>query len=197
MQLTIASEDELSEAVLEQLAARNGQFQVVQRLRRGGWGYIKRITPGLNQAAVGHPYLVLVDLDTNNCPADLMKSFLGQSVKHRNLQFRVAVRAVESWLLADPAFVTSFLGLPAAHCPSRPDQLNDPKRELVSLAKKSRRAIRHDLVPMAGTSAKQGPNYNAPLVEFVRRFWNVPLASQRSDSLERCLRCLEQWEPSL
>jgi len=37
IQLTIVTEDELSEAVLDRLVKESARFEVVQRLRRGGW----------------------------------------------------------------------------------------------------------------------------------------------------------------
>jgi hypothetical protein len=193
--LTIATEDELSEAVAERLVGATRRFEVVQRLRRGGFGYLRRILPGLNRAAPGHAYLVLTDLDQANCPPQLLTDWLGPVPRHPNLLFRVAVREVESWLLADPALVTDLLGLSAHRVPGNPDTLLDPKRFLIDLARRARSAIRRDLVPRPGSSAQQGPGYNIPLVAFVRRHWNMETARRRSRSLDRTVARLNTWNP--
>jgi hypothetical protein len=54
---------------------------------------------GYNNAARHAPWLVLVDLDDESCAFSLCQSWL--PVPARYLCFRVAVRQVEAWLMAD------------------------------------------------------------------------------------------------
>jgi hypothetical protein len=193
--VTIASEDELSEAVVERLLSETARFRIAGRLRRGGNGYLKRIAGGLNLSAPGHPYVLLTDLDYWPCPSKLRDAYVPAPL-HSNFCFRIAVRTIESWLLADVHFTTKILGVSEALAPSHPDSLPKPKLELVNLARRSRRQIRKDLVPQDGSTAVQGRNYNAPLVAFVRESWRPAVAAERSPSLARCIDRLDAWHPT-
>jgi hypothetical protein len=192
--VTIATEDSLSEAMLEHLLQQSGRFEIASKLREGGFGYLKRIAPGLNRAAAGHPYIILTDLDTWGCPVELQDDFL-EAPRHHNLLFRVAVREVESWLLADQSLTQKLLGLRAGLSPRHPDTLADPKRHLVNLARQSRRNVRDDLVPKRGSSATQGRNYNAVLIQYVQEVWSLKQAAKNSPSLARTIDRLAAWEP--
>ena len=107
------------------------------------------------------------------------------------MRFRVAVRSVEAWLLADSKRFSEFLRVPEKAVPSAPDTLPDAKQTVVELARQSQsREIRKDLVPERGTSGKVGPAYTARLIEFSLRKWRPRIAARNSDSLSRCLASL-------
>jgi hypothetical protein len=80
--------------------------------------------------------------------------------------------------------------------PPNPEEVDDPKDLMVSLAGESRdRRIRHEMVPSPGSGRAVGPAYNARLIEFVmdrQRGWRPAVAAQYSESLDRCLRCLRR-----
>src|ERR1035441_9429449 len=57
----------------------------------------------------------------------------------RLMRLRVAVRELESWLLADSERIAKFLGVAVAEIPADPDSVPDPKRLMVQLARSSRR----------------------------------------------------------
>jgi hypothetical protein len=60
--INLAVEDALSEAVLrEMLKQSQRSFLVGTSLGNQGNSYLKRIIPGLNNAAKGMPYLVLTE----------------------------------------------------------------------------------------------------------------------------------------
>jgi hypothetical protein len=151
--------------------------------------------PGWNQAARSIPFIVLTDLDRYECPAELINDWL-RVPKHRNLLFRVAVREVESWLLADPANFSEFLGVRSSLIPADTDSLPDPKATLVQLARKSRsKTIRGSIVPAKGSTAKQGPDYNGCLCTFIRERWNLEAAKANSPSLARTVDRLSSFVP--
>jgi hypothetical protein len=108
--------------------------------------------------------------------------------------FRIAVRAVEAWLLADRERVAQFLGVRPARVPHDPDGLDDPKEAVVNLARQSRRhAIRNELVPSARSGRRVGPLYTARMIEFVgdeQDGWRPEFAAKASNSLARCLKSL-------
>jgi hypothetical protein len=134
-------------------------------------------------------------LDRHSCPPALISEWLS-APKHHNLLFRVAVREVESWLLADRDGVAAFLGISRTLIPRRPDELQQPKEELIGLAKRSRNRERcRDIVPPPNSTRKQGPGYNGALGMFAQEHWSPDKASQESPSLLRTLEVLRTFEP--
>lgn len=193
--INFATEDELSELVLFRILERIGRYAVGTAYRRGGFGYLRRTIHGWNTAARGIPFIVLTDLDTYPCPPELINEWLPYG-KHPNLLFRIAVREVEAWLLADPANLSQFLNVRRTLIPTPPDAIVDAKAALVGVASRSRsKVIRESIVPKPGSTAKQGPDYNGRLGTFVREHWNVDVAKANSDSLSRTLDRLESFRP--
>lgn len=196
--INLATEDELSECVARRILAHEpGRFQVGYAYRRGGFGYLKRNVQGWNNAAPSIPFLVLTDLDTSYAyPCLLITDWLSSARQHPNLLFRVAVREVEAWLLADHTAFAAYLGIAARQIPSEPDLLADPKAALVELARCTRRRdLRARLAPKSGSTARQGPDYNGCLCEFVNAAWEPERASGRSSSLRRTLDRLHHFKP--
>ncbi len=194
--VNIAVEDELSEMVLRKILQRSERSYVVgQCFRQNGFGYLKKKIAGFNNAAKGIPFIVLTDLDQSPCPASLIATWLPVP-RHNNLIFRVAVREIEAWLLADRQGLAAFLNISEANIPPDPESVNDPKAALIKAAEKSRsRVIREDLIPQKGTTGKQGPNYNGQLCDFVVNHWNVPAAANVATHLKRTLNRLSQFVP--
>src|SRR3954471_10845125 len=104
--LSSAVEGPLDEAVVRRLAHEAG-LSVGAVYGKNGKGRIRRQLHGYNNAAQHNPWLVLVDLDQENCAADLRNLWLPEPASF--MCFRVAVRAVESWLLADRERIAEFL----------------------------------------------------------------------------------------
>jgi len=194
--VNLAVEDELSEAVLRRLLTEaNRGFIVGTVYGRSGYGYLRRTIAGWNRAAKRVPTVVLTDLDNEECAPGLLDRWLS-APKHPNLIFRVAVREVESWLLGDTTNLARYIGCPLGGIPQEPDALRDPKRTLIDLARRSRFAhIRSRIVPRKGSTAGQGPDYNACLSDFVRNSWSISEACRRSLSLDRTVRCFSQFTP--
>ena len=63
-----------------------------------------------NQAARHKSWFALCDLDDGDCAPGRARDFLPDPA--RGMCFRVAVRAVETWLLADRASIARFLCIP-------------------------------------------------------------------------------------
>ncbi len=199
--INLAYEDDLSLEVLLRLfqtpgvSSRDSRFCIGYKLHGRGWVYLKKNIAGFNKASKGMPYLVLTDLDNRECAPSMIQEWLPVTRNH-NLIFRIAVREVESWILADRKGFAKFLGIAQKRIPENPDDLIDPKAELIHLARASRkRDLMKDLVPREGSTARQGPAYNERLVSFVRESWNPEAARLTSPSLERALRSLETFTP--
>ncbi len=194
--INLAIEDDLSEVVLRTIIERSHRdYHIGTAYGRTGFGYLRKTVAGWNAAARGVPFILLVDLDEYQCPPDLISDWLRVPV-HANLIFRVAVREVESWLLADPTNLARYLSVSTALVPLGCDQIPDPKAALVALARRSRsKDIRGRIVPRAGSTAKQGPDYNGCLTEFVRTKWDINAACTNSISLRRAVNRVADFEP--
>ena len=184
----IAVEDRISDAVARRLLRTcRSDFAIGATYMRGGFGYLKNNIGGFNKAARGTPFFVLTDLDQNECPPRLIAEWLPAN-RHPNLLFRVAVREVEGWLLADRGGFSSFLGISDRDIPTNLDSVQDPKALLLRLAARSRKVdIRMDLVPPARSERLIGPNYNGRLVEYIDRVWDPSKARLCSCSLDRTI----------
>lgn len=195
--ISLAVEDRLSEAVLKKiLSMAENRFLVTKCYSRGGFGYLKKNIAGFNYAAKGSPFLVLTDLDNSECPPVLIKKWLPYP-KHHNLLFRIAVREVEAWLLADWNGLAKYLGI-TRKGGDRLDveSINDPKRRLIELAQKSRkRNLREAIVPGSRSDARQGPDYNGALIRFVNEFWDIKAAMDNSISLKRTVKAVIDFKP--
>ncbi len=146
--------------------------------------------PGYNEAAKHSPWCALRDLDEDaSCPAELKVRLLPEPAPA--MCFRVAVRGVETWLLADRERMANFLSVSRANVPASPEDLSDPKEALVSLARRSNKSVVRDgLVPRSGSGRSVGGGYAALMIEYVRSKWRPEVAVESSDSLRRCISCL-------
>jgi hypothetical protein len=194
--INLAIEDDLSEVVLRTIIHRsNRDYHIGTAYGRTGFGYLRKTVAGWNAAARGVPFIILTDLDEYGCPSELISDWLNVPL-HPNLIFRVAVREVESWLLADAASLSKYFSIPVALVPHACDQIPDPKAALVGLARRSRsKEIRGSIVPRTGSTAKQGPDYNGCLTGFVHGMWNIDAACANSDSLRRAVNRVASFEP--
>ncbi len=194
--INLAVEDDLSEVVLRTIIERsNREYHIGTAYGRTGFGYLRKTVAGWNAAARGIPFILLTDLDHYQCPPELIADWLKVPV-HSNLIFRVAVREVESWLLADPTNLAKYLAVSVRLVPAACDYIGDPKASLVALARRSRSSdIRSRIVPRTGSTATQGPDYNACLAGFVQTSWDLRSACTNSDSLRRAVERVVSFEP--
>jgi hypothetical protein len=194
----LAVEDELSEHVLRKLLIDTDREYAVGSVFGGrGFGYLRSRANNFNAAAAaGTPILLLTDLDQHGCAPEIIQDWLTMQ-PHANLIFRVAVREVESWLLADRVGFADFLQVSDDLIPQEPDDIADPKQTLIDVARRSRiRSLRDALVPRDGSTATQGPDYNSCLIGFVRDHWNRNAAVERSPSLQRTWERLLILQPT-
>lgn len=193
--VTVATEGTVDTAVVGRILGELG-LQLGPVHGGKGKNSLDKNLRGYNNAARFAPWLVLRDLDHDaHCPPDLLPSLLPSPATM--MRFRIAVRSVEAWLLADSPRIQSFLRIPEGRVPSDPDALTDAKQTVVNLARISmNREIREDLVPGRGTTGRVGPAYTARLVEFAARHWRPKMAARRSPSLRRCIESLTAWAPT-
>lgn len=158
-----------------------------------GYPYIKNKIQDFNKSAQNIYYLALVDfMDTKlECPAQVISNWLPN--KNELMFFRVVVREIESWILADRESLAAFLNVNIELIPAKPETEPDPKRKLVNIARKSRsKKIRDALVPDQNSTAQVGKLYTSEIKRFVSDFWNIDTARENSPSLNKCLLRLSE-----
>jgi len=155
-----------------------------------GIGNLRQRLDGFNAGARYSPWFVLCDLDRHECAPELRSRLFG-TAQAAGMEFTVAVRAVEAWLMADRRSFASFLGVGVKRVPRAPEQVANPKHAVVELARDStRRVIREGFVPSEGSGRRIGPAYTDEVIQYVRRRWSPNRARAASPSLARAFeRC--------
>lgn len=184
----VAVEDTLSAAVVRRLIRETGRNFVVSGIFNArGYGKLKSGMTKFRNASHTLPHIVLTDLDRYPCPPALLADWKAMALPVRIL-FRIAVKEVEAWLLADRAGIADFLGVARNKVPDDPEAVADPKRCLINLARNGRKKrLAMEIIPEVGSSASIGPFYNQRLSEFVDTDWCVADARAVSPSLDRAL----------
>lgn len=191
--MVVVTEDELSESVALKIVEHNGVDTTgVQPIRKGGSGYLRSRLSAFMEVAKRRPVVMLTDLDQVRCAPALIATWIPRNGRPRMFTLRVAVREVESWLLADREGLGKFLHVSPSKISANPEQIPDPKRYLLNLAKKAPRSLRNDLLPARGSIAIQGLGYNACLRRFVNTIWCPGRAAGSSDSLRRAIERVAQ-----
>jgi hypothetical protein len=193
--IAVVAEDLLTQAVLHKCISEVlPAYSVARTEVKGGRGNVKRELAAYAALAQVMPVFVGVDLDDDDCAPMLLAGW-GRLPPQAGFLLRVAVREVEAWVLADQKRIASFIGAAPNDVPRRPEELADPKRSLLELARAHAKAeLKADLVPRNYDSLypRIGRAYNLRLCEFVRKSWRPHVARKKSPSLERALVALEQ-----
>ncbi|MDZ7794897.1 MAG: hypothetical protein U5P10_14755 [Spirochaetia bacterium] len=149
-----------------------------------GLGYIKKRIQAFNNASAYSNFLIITDLDQNECAPVFINDLLGNSRK-QGLFLRIAVREIESWIIADRKNFSSYFAISKDIIDKNPESITDPKEYLFQLAKRSRSRNIREGIPPSDATARLGPEYNEILIRFVHERWNFKEALQNSDSLRR------------
>jgi hypothetical protein len=192
--VSAAVEGPTDESALRRVIHSRGGL--VHRIQvQGGKPAVRRALGGYNAAARYAPWLVLVDLDDEySCAAELVAHWLPNPSPQMRL--RVAVRELESWLLADAERFASWFRVRRSRVPREPDSLPDAKRALLDLvAQSSKSSTRLDMLPRANSGREVGPAYTSSLIEYIEDLeegWRPEIAAARSPSLAKTLVRLEE-----
>ena len=191
--ISVAVEGDSDEALARKLLDQSGLTVGPVYVQRGKDRLDQKLS-AFNYAAKYTSWFVLRDLDHDaNCAPELLPKLL--PISEAGMCFRLSVRSAESWLLADRKNISQFLGIPPNKVTLCPDELDDPKTELVNLARKSRKKpIRQDMVPATNATTRIGPAYVTRLVEFATTLWNPQQAASHSPSLAKCIAALSKFK---
>ena len=182
-------------ALIQHVGAQPGGFY-----GKHGKQYLLKYVQAYARAARLEPWVVLIDLDHDaDCPVPVRQKWLLRAGVHEpvpQLCFRIAIREVEAWLLADRERIATFLGVPVRWVAENPEELDDPKRAIISLVARSRlKRIKAEMLPRPGSFRDVGPAYNSRLIQFVMNRghgWRPEVAAQSSESLRRAIACLRR-----
>lgn len=196
MDISIATEDILTEEAITKIIASQNKFNIRLRLGKQGCGYLTSNLSKFNTLANSHYVLVVLDLDSRNNAIEYRRSIEGQ-IRNKNEKFKlvIPVREIESWLLADREGMSDFLSISKDKIDRDPELLLDPKEKIINLAKQSRNNdIKRGIPPKHGAAAKVGLSYNTLLSSFIRDHWNIARAIELSASLRETIDLINTIE---
>jgi hypothetical protein len=162
-------------------------------ISKGGGGTLWSQIARFQQVAINlkRPVFVLADLERERCAPSLLARRVRFEVDPR-LVIRIAVRMLESWLLGDLEGLGAFLEIKKPSVDSPPDDLDNPKRALVELCRRSpNKELRAALVPPNPRSIV-GPGYLAAMSRFATDHWAPQRAEARSPSLAKAISALNR-----
>ena len=123
--ISAAVEGIVDEAVVRRLIAHAGG-QTGDVYGKNGKDELRQKIDGYNNAARHAPWVVLVDLDNDaDCAPPIRDAWLPVPAPH--LCFRIAVREVEAWLMADAQTLARYLRVRRTRIPAEPENLARPK----------------------------------------------------------------------
>jgi hypothetical protein len=164
----------------DRIMGKEGKAPIIKKMR------------AYSNAGKGSPWVVLIDLDEQHeCAPELLREIKTDASSFFSL--RIAVRELESWLMADSESFTAFFGINRSVVPANPEVISNPKETLVELCKKSTsKRIRQDVVPRPESGRNIGPAYSSTLIDYIINHWDPKRASARSDSLRKALAAIER-----
>ncbi len=193
MNFTAAGEGELDLAVIQSVLSHLGHELVIAH-NKAGCSKLDAALAGFANASRYSPWVVLRDQDDHDCAIDLANQKLPNRLEFPDLIFRVVQREVEAWILADRLGFASLTGVSRQLVPRQPEELADPKRHLIEIARRSRRKnIREGLAPRLDSGATVGPEYNAILQDFVLTNWSCERASEYAPGLQRFISRVQNY----
>ncbi len=171
-------------------------FEGFPEVMRGNGNLAKKCPSFLNMAKSGLYVVCVTDLDTIGCPCFLLAEWFGLPASRASslpekLIFRIAVREIESWIMADIHGWSEFIEIPAANFSQTPDELSDPKQFLLGVLRNKGKKKKHAEMLPRGVS-HIGPRYNETLCRFVETTWSPERAAKHSPSLKRAIHALQR-----
>lgn len=198
VEIVIVGEDDVTREIIKRIINEytGGMVKIIQEMPARG-GEIKGRINMYNTLASSYPVIILLDLDANNCPPELINS-LGIENKQSNLILNVAIDEAEAWLMADRIGFAKYIGVDESEIPqSKSTKLNGNKYTIeMDFPAKSSMCLTKVIVPKSKNSdikkkmtpngnACKGKEYNSAILPFIREVWDIEAALANSDSLKR------------
>ena len=198
----LACEDPLSESFCLQLMKNyfpNATYNPI--IVTGGVGELKKkVQAFINIAKIqDKATLILTDLDQLDNVETLVADWQGAAIFPDTFFLFIAVKEIESWVLADFEAFSQWSGIPRNKIPNNPDDENDIKQKLLNLVKKyANIQTKRDLLPSKDAkTSKVGIAYNSSLIYFVNNYWSIDRAKLNSMSLNNVDLILTRYANSI
>ncbi len=161
-----------------------------------GFGYIKKNLFNFYKSSNDNQrFLLVVDSDNLPCAPALLESW-NVPLDNPHFILQVAVREIESWILADIENFLSYFQIPQGllnKFPAIMDDIPDPKKFLIEIMNHSKNnQFKRFIIPAVGSSAKVGKAYNFYLIDFIKQKWKYKIAAEHSISLQRFIKKLDK-----
>lgn len=195
-QVTIATEDQLSEALLRRVILEfSPRLKISNSVGRRGNGHLRSKLANLVAASqAGMPVVMLTDSDGPRSLETVRSDWMGSlSFDSDRFYLAVAVQEAESWFLADEAAVEAVLGRRPRSIPVPTDDIMDPKEWLLNEARRSARRVREQMVREEQGRVRIGVGYNTMAARAVAEIWCPRRARANSPSLDRLMSDLLSW----
>lgn len=192
----LAYEDEPARAVGKRLLRESiPDVQIAGSIGGRGKSFLREKCDGFVRLCQTQSLLLLTDLDRGECAPTLISAWFGTRALPERFLFRVVVREIESWLMADHEGFSVFSGIPEKALRQTVEGILDPKEVLLGLIRRhGNKSLKADLLPTdPARTARVGPGYNARLAAFISdpNGWCPTRAAARADSLRRTLAHLQ------
>ncbi|SJZ60514.1 hypothetical protein SAMN04488128_101884 [Chitinophaga eiseniae] len=202
MDIDIVGEDPVTQAIIERLIKEYRTDLVIKNRLPVRGGQIQSLAPKFN--LLDSPVFLLTDLDEFQCPPSLIKKWLGNTPVNPRLIFRIAQEEAETWLMADRAGFSKWLGVDIKTIPE--PKIIDRRKGIseiifplkpslymmMKIVPSSKNAdLKDKLIPKPG--AGKGPAYNSALLPFIEKIWNVENAAKHSYSLQKAILRLRNY----
>lgn len=193
--LVAGVEGRVDKAVLERILGQLG-ISCGRIKEYGGCSKLDADIPKFLESTRSHAICILRDLDAGECAPSLLDRFgVEKAASPANLVFRVPVRQIEAWLLADTDSFARYFKISKALMPAHPDVLADAKEEVLRLLRRSNSPpMKEGMLPREGYSSRTGAEYASLLNDYTRRLWDPDRARGRSPSLDRSLKAFEAFK---
>lgn len=200
----IVGEDDVTKEIIKKIIVYCGidKINIIGSLPARG-GQIKHQINNYNKLASSNPVILLMDLDANNCPPQLIQK-LHINEKSDKFILNIAIDEAEAWLMADRKNFASYFQVDISTIPqSQLTRLNGPKSVIeMDFPIKSSLYLNTCIIPTSRSekiraqmipekNACKGKEYNSAVLPFIRDRWDIVNAMENSDSLKRMVHRIQ------
>jgi len=207
VKLFIVGEDAVTYTIIKKILTHcSNNFEIISELPARG-GQVKSQIKQYNKLSETYPVILLIDLDNNDCAPQLLNKLI--SVKNKNFIFNIAIDEAEAWLMADREGFADYFKINLKEIPVACLKKQGGGKALTEMnfSVKSSWFLTHELIKKSRSSefiqqltpkpnASKGPEYNPCILPFIENKWNIDNACKNSDSLNRMITRIKNFNTS-
>lgn len=199
MKVYIVGEDDATREIIKRvLNFCSSKFEILLSLPVRG-SQIKSNIIKYNKLAEHYPVILLLDLDANNCPPEILNYYFSDTTKNDKFIFNIADDEAEAWLMADRKNFSDYFQVPIDNIPLPKNIVKRKKsfyemsfpykssyymvNEIIPNSRKTE--FKQQMIPHKG--AKKGKEYNTALNPYIQDIWKIENAINNSISLHKMI----------